>query len=150
MTRPLHDPAMAFMLPRCGLEIGQPVGMPSIRHARGCACKRAPSSSLTVVAFPHVPVPSSYSAWLAGRQARRLLNLDRVEKWFARAFSKGIRPAACAVSINSPGGPMLRAASSTLRSARKKRQGNALPIKRARRTRCKWFARSCWPQSLPH
>ncbi|KAL4422240.1 hypothetical protein ABPG77_009715 [Micractinium sp. CCAP 211/92] len=42
-------------------------------------------------------------------QARRLLNLDRVEKWFARAFSKGIRPAACAVSINSPGGSAVQA-----------------------------------------
>ncbi|KAI3428038.1 hypothetical protein D9Q98_006424 [Chlorella vulgaris] len=37
-------------------------------------------------------------------QARRLLNLDRVEKWFARAFTKGLKPAACAVVINSPGG----------------------------------------------
>ncbi|KAL4443453.1 hypothetical protein ABPG75_011190 [Micractinium tetrahymenae] len=42
-------------------------------------------------------------------QARRLLNLDRVEKWFARAFSKGIRPAACAVAINSPGGSAVQA-----------------------------------------
>lgn len=37
-------------------------------------------------------------------QARRLLYLDRVEKWFARAFTKGLKPAACAVAINSPGG----------------------------------------------
>ena len=32
------------------------------------------------------------------------LNLDRVEKWLARAFLKDLRPAACAISINSPGG----------------------------------------------
>lgn len=38
-----------------------------------------------------------------GPQARRLINLDKVEKWFARAFYKGIRPAACAIAINSPG-----------------------------------------------
>lgn len=37
-------------------------------------------------------------------QARRLLNLDRVEKWFGRAFNKGLRPAAVAVTVNSPGG----------------------------------------------
>ncbi|GAB4822608.1 hypothetical protein N2152v2_009654 [Parachlorella kessleri] len=39
-----------------------------------------------------------------GPQARRLINIDRVEKWFARAFYKGIKPAACAIAINSPGG----------------------------------------------
>ncbi|KAL4533096.1 hypothetical protein Ndes2526A_g08547 [Nannochloris sp. 'desiccata'] len=36
--------------------------------------------------------------------ARRTLNLDRVEKWLQRAFLKELRPAACAISINSPGG----------------------------------------------
>jgi len=36
--------------------------------------------------------------------ARRTLNLDRVEKWLQRAFLKQLRPAACAISINSPGG----------------------------------------------
>lgn len=36
-------------------------------------------------------------------QARRLLNVDRVEKWFARAFTKDLRPAAVAVTVNSPG-----------------------------------------------
>jgi ClpP class serine protease len=43
----------------------------------------------------------------AGRSpsaARRTLNLDRVEKWLQRAFLKELRPAACAISINSPGG----------------------------------------------
>lgn len=37
-------------------------------------------------------------------QARRLLNLDRTEKWFARAFAKQLKPAAVAIAINSPGG----------------------------------------------
>lgn len=37
-------------------------------------------------------------------QARRSLNLDRVEKWLHRAFLKELRPVACAISINSPGG----------------------------------------------
>ncbi|KAI7843357.1 hypothetical protein COHA_003053 [Chlorella ohadii] len=41
--------------------------------------------------------------------ARRLLNLDRVEKWFARAFTKELRPAAVAVTINSPGGSAAQA-----------------------------------------
>lgn len=36
--------------------------------------------------------------------ARSTLNLDRVEKWLQRAFLKELRPAACAISINSPGG----------------------------------------------
>lgn len=36
--------------------------------------------------------------------ARRSLNLERVEKWLHRAFLKELRPAACAISINSPGG----------------------------------------------
>ncbi len=36
--------------------------------------------------------------------SRRTLNLDRVEKWLQRAFLKELRPAACAISINSPGG----------------------------------------------
>lgn len=44
------------------------------------------------------------SQGLPPTQARRLLNVDRVEKWFARAFTKGLRPAACAITINSPGG----------------------------------------------
>lgn len=37
-------------------------------------------------------------------QARRVINMDRVEKWLYRALSKDLRPAACAISINSPGG----------------------------------------------
>ena len=37
-------------------------------------------------------------------RARGTLNLDRVEKWLQRAFLKDLRPAACAISINSPGG----------------------------------------------
>ena len=36
--------------------------------------------------------------------ARRLLYLDRVTKWIERAFATGIKPAAVAISINSPGG----------------------------------------------
>jgi len=39
-----------------------------------------------------------------GPQARRLLNIDRVERWLQRAFYKPLGPAACAISINSPGG----------------------------------------------
>lgn len=42
-----------------------------------------------------------------GPQARRLLNFDRVEKWFARAFDKSLKPAACAIAINSPGWRLL-------------------------------------------
>ncbi|PSC72510.1 multidrug transporter [Micractinium conductrix] len=42
-------------------------------------------------------------------QARRLLNIDRVEKWFNRAFTKSLRPAACAITINSPGGSPVQA-----------------------------------------
>ena len=38
-------------------------------------------------------------------QARRLLNIDRVEKWFGRAFSESLKPAAVAVTVNSPGAP---------------------------------------------
>lgn len=39
-----------------------------------------------------------------GPQARRLLNLERVEKWLQRAFYTPLAPAACAIAINSPGG----------------------------------------------
>lgn len=39
-----------------------------------------------------------------GPAARRILNLDRVEKWLQRAFLQQLRPAACAIAINSPGG----------------------------------------------
>ncbi len=46
---------------------------------------------------------SCHSISFYAMQARRLLNLDRVEKWFARAFTKELRPAAVAVTINSPG-----------------------------------------------
>lgn len=35
---------------------------------------------------------------------RGTLSLDRVEKWLNRAFLKELQPAACAISINSPGG----------------------------------------------
>lgn len=39
-----------------------------------------------------------------GPAARRFINLDRIEKHLQRAFHKPIGPAACAISINSPGG----------------------------------------------
>lgn len=44
-----------------------------------------------------------------GPQARRFLNLDRVEKWLQRAFYKPLAPAACAIAINSPGGSPVQA-----------------------------------------
>lgn len=44
-----------------------------------------------------------------GPQARRLLNLDRVEKWLQRAFYKPLAPAACAIVVNSPGGSPVQA-----------------------------------------
>ena len=44
-----------------------------------------------------------------GPAARRLLNLDRVERWFERAFSPALKPAAVAVAVNSPGGSAVQA-----------------------------------------
>ena len=44
-----------------------------------------------------------------GPQARRLLNLERVEKWLQRAFYKPLSPAACAIVVNSPGGSPVQA-----------------------------------------
>lgn len=48
-------------------------------------------------------VLQAFSGPVRAPQARRLLNVDRVEKWLQRAFTKGLKPAACAVTINSPG-----------------------------------------------
>lgn len=36
--------------------------------------------------------------------AKRLINVERVEKWLRRAFLPTLRPAAVAIQINSPGG----------------------------------------------
>lgn len=41
---------------------------------------------------------------MPGGQARRMLYLDRVEKWISKAFFKPLRPDACAIIVNSPGG----------------------------------------------
>lgn len=40
---------------------------------------------------------------MAPGAAARLLNEQRVERWFARAFSPAFRPVAVAVTVNSPG-----------------------------------------------
>lgn len=71
---------------RCCSRIGEAAG--------GALCCPPTGPGITQFAAGLAPLPM---------QARRLLNVDRVEKWFARAFTKDLRPAAVAVTINSPG-----------------------------------------------
>lgn len=40
----------------------------------------------------------------SGPSAGRVINEQRVERWFARAFNPALHPAAVAVAVNSPGG----------------------------------------------
>ncbi|KAK9812162.1 hypothetical protein WJX73_001157 [Symbiochloris irregularis] len=60
--------------------------------------------------YPHVSVVKLSGVIAAGAggprspQNRRLINLERVDKWLTKAFSESLRPAAVALCINSPGG----------------------------------------------
>lgn len=46
----------------------------------------------------------SFSGPARAPQGRRLLNVDRVQRWLERAFHKPLAPAAMALVVNSPGG----------------------------------------------
>lgn len=68
---------------------------------------------ITVVKLTGILQPPS----VRGPQARRLLNLDRVQKWLNAAFNRVLTPAACVVTVNSPGGAPVQVCRPTLDNA---------------------------------
>lgn len=72
---------------------------------------------------------SCWNAWAHAHSVGFCALPPHAQKWFARAFTKGLKPAACAVAINSPGACIRAAADVVLCNCVKaKWQQTMLPL----------------------